>query len=74
MSRTTLEDIKSIDKEFLAPRDVSGFLGCDPYNITLQARADPAKLGFPVVVIGTRTKIPKKAFINFFEGVKEETL
>ncbi len=74
MPKTTLEEIKNMDKEFLAPRDVSGFLSCDPYNITLQARADPAKLGFPVVVIGTRTKIPKKAFINFFEGVKEATL
>lgn len=74
MSKTTLAEIKSIDKEFLTPRDVCGFLGCDPYNITLQARVDPAKLGFPVVVIGTRTKIPKRAFVNFFEGVKEEML
>lgn len=72
MPRTTLAEIKSLDKEFLTPKDVCGFLGCDPYNITLQARDDPAKLGFPVVVIGTRTKIPKNAFINFFEGVKED--
>lgn len=65
----TLDELKALDKPILVPKDVAPFMGCDPYSITLQARANPEKLGFPVCVIGTRTKIPKDAFIRWYEGM-----
>lgn len=69
----TLDELKALDKPILVPKDIAPFLRCDPYTITLQAREDPDKLGFPVCVIGTRTKIPKDAFIRWYEGKGEET-
>ena len=63
----TLDDIKACSKDFLTTADVAPFLRCDAYNINLQAKADPSKLGFPVCVLGTRVKIPRVAFIKWYE-------
>ena len=65
----TLEEIKASEKEILTPSDVAPVLACDPYKITLQAKQDAAEgtrsLGFNVSVIGTRVKIPRRAFLAF---------
>lgn len=71
--RMTLEDLKAMKCEYITPAVVGGILGCHPYSITLQARQDPARLGFPVCVIGTRTKIPRRAFVQFLEGSKAQS-
>ena len=48
-------------------------LGADRANIHYQAVTDPAALGFPVVVIKSRVKIPKLPFLRFMtEGTKPE--
>jgi len=64
----TLKDIEAIDKEILTIMDVRDFLDCDANAFRNQAHNDPSKLGFPVIVIGSRVKIPKAAFINFMRG------
>lgn len=64
----TLDSIKVMDKEMLSPTMVAKIIGCNPYYITLQARKDPTLLGFPVHVHGSRTQIPRRAFIKFMEG------
>ena len=63
-----LADIEKIDKEFLIPSDVAKCIGCNQYLINVQARENPALLGFPVIVIGSRVKIPKEGFIRFCRG------
>lgn len=68
----TLQEVKDCQKEMLVPVDVAGLLGCKPYNINLQAQKDPKALGFPVVVIGTRVRIPRLGFVRFMEGIQEE--
>lgn len=55
--------------DFLTPAEAAKILGCDPQALRIQARTDPSKLGFPVCVIGKRTRIPRKQFLEF---VKEE--
>lgn len=60
-----LAEIKASDKQFLTPADVSEIVGVDPQSLRLQARQKPEMLGFPVVVIGTRTKIPRIPFLRF---------
>lgn len=60
----TLEEIKSSDKVFLIPKDIAPILGCDAYSISLMARDCPERLGFPVVRIKTRTKIPRIPFLR----------
>ena len=64
----TLDEIRCCQKEFLVPTDVAPFLRCNAYSINMQAQENPALLGFPVVVINRRVKIPRQGFINFFEG------
>ena len=64
----TIEDIKNMDKEILTPGDIAPILGCDPNVIRYQAEKDIRALGFPAAKIGTRVKIPRLAFIKWFEG------
>ena len=64
----TLDEIRASDKPYLIPSDVAGVLGCDPHAIRLAARDCPEKLGFPVIVIKSRTRIPRLPFLRFMEG------
>lgn len=69
-----LDELEKIERDFLIPKDVAPVLGVDPYNINIQAKQDIARgtnsLGFPVIVIGSRVKIPKLPFIRFMrEGI-----
>lgn len=67
----SIEEMKGLAQDYLTPRDVAGCLGCTAYAINQQAKGDAGKLGFPVVIIGKRVKIPRIAFIKFMEGEKE---
>ncbi len=64
----TLEDIEKIDSPILLPRQIAGYLKCGQYSINCQAMQDPSKLGFPVIMTGSRVKIPKEGFVNFCRG------
>lgn len=63
----TLEEIRSTEKQLLTPDDVATALGVNPQSIRTQAQADPVKLGFPVIQVGTRTLIPRAGFLYFLE-------
>lgn len=64
----TLDEARRSEKLFLTPTDIAPILGVHPYSINLQAQDDPAKLGFPVVVIGRRVKIPRFRFLEWIGG------
>lgn len=68
----TLNEIKNTDKPMLLPAEVAPILGCDAHSIRVQARQYPELLGFPVVVIGNRTLIPRKSFLAYI-GEEETT-
>jgi len=61
----TLQEIENSGKEMLLPADIADYLGCDPQSIRLQARADAAALGFPVIVVGNRCLFPRAGFVRF---------
>lgn len=61
----TVDEIKASDKVFLLPSDISEILGCHTQYIRQMAHERPELLGFPVCVIGTRTRIPRKPFLDF---------
>ena len=63
----TLDDIKSMDRETITPAIAAAVIGCDPQGIRIAAHEEPQSLGFPVMVMGSRTKIPRRAFIKFME-------
>lgn len=69
----TIEDIKKIDKEILTPCDVAPLLNCDPNLIRWQAKQDVKQLGFPASKMGSRVKIPKQGFINWWEHKQYES-
>ena len=58
------------DKEILTPADIAPILNCDPNVIRKQAKEDIRQLGFSASKIGSRIKIPRQAFIDWFEGKK----
>lgn len=62
----TLAEIKASPNLWLTVADVAPVLGCDPDLLRTQARCKPELLGFPVVVIGSRVKIPRRPFLTFF--------
>ena len=64
----TLQQIEALEKDVLTPEQVAKCLGCDPHFIRLEARQSPERLGFPVICVGTRVKIPRRAFIRFMRG------
>lgn len=66
----TLEEIENCGKEFLTPKDVAPYLGCDRYSINLQAKKNAALLGFPVILLGTRVRIPRDGFVRFCRGLE----
>lgn len=64
----TLEDIEKLDREYLIPADIAPILGVSQYNINLQVRQDKERgvnnFPFPTMMIGTRVKIPRRAFLD----------
>ena len=64
----TLEEIEQSDEIFLVATQVADVLGADPGTIREQAQANPYKLGFPVIVAGSRVKIPRIPFLKFIKG------
>lgn len=64
----TLDEIRNSTKEVLTPADIADVLNCDPQDIRWQARTAPEKLGFPVIIIKSRTKIPRLPFLRYMSG------
>ena len=65
----TLDEIKSSDKPFLIASDLAAVLESDPNTIRWQAQHAPEKLGFPVVVMKSRVKIPRLPFLEFITSL-----
>ena len=61
----TLDEIRNSTKNVLTPAEVAEVLGCDAQDVRIQARLSPEKLGFPVIIIKNRTKIPRVPFLRF---------
>ena len=64
----TLAEIEALPVEVLSCAQISKVLCSNPSSIHDQAVANPSRLGFPVIVHGTRVKIPKAPFIKFMRG------
>ena len=65
----TLRDVAESKKLMLTANDIAPIIGSDPQLIRMQARERPDRLGFPVVCIGSRVKIPRDAFLSFMRGI-----
>lgn len=63
----TREEMERSAMEFLTPEQVAEVLGCKPYAINVQAHANAALLGFPVCVMGSRVRIPRRGFLHWLQ-------
>ena len=66
----TLEELEKLTDETITPAVAAEVLKCDPQWIRVAARQDKSLLGFPVIVMRSRVKIPRLAFIKFMKGEK----
>lgn len=66
----TLEEIKDSEKDFLTVEEISGFLHHNPQHVRHQIKVDKDSLGFPIIIVNHRIKIPRQAFIRFIEGTE----
>ena len=68
----TIDEIRTSSKTMLAPADVCRLLGVSAYSINIQAREDKERgtqtFPFPVMLIRSRVKIPRKQFLKFITG------
>jgi len=64
----TLDEIRRTDKLFLTPDDISEVLGSDKHTIIVSARNQPELTRYPFTFIGTRMKIPRIGFLNWYTG------
>lgn len=64
----TLKEIESMDALTLTPAQVASVLNCDPQVIRISAKNRPDLLGFPVICVGNRVKIPRIPFLRFVKG------
>lgn len=63
-----LEELRQLNREYLTCADVAPCLGADQHTLHVAAVSAPNRLGFPVIVVGNRVKIPRRAFLRFMEG------
>lgn len=67
----TLEEVEALPNEVLTCANVAGVLEANPNTIHVTAVQRPELLGFPVIVLGSRVKIPKRPFLRFMRGEPE---
>lgn len=65
----TAEEIRSSGKAFLSPNDVKDVLHVMPYSLNVTIKCG-GTLPFPHIMIGTRLKFPREAFIEWAEKTK----
>lgn len=58
-----IEELLESDKVLLTPEDASIVLGSSPQTIRMAAH--DGTLGFPVVIMGSRVKIPRIPMLRF---------
>lgn len=63
----TLKELEAVDREYLVPTEVAPILGCKPYTINVAAKKG-TKFPFPVILMGSRVRIPKAPFLKAMRG------
>lgn len=64
----TIKEMRASDKAFLTCADIAPAIGSDPHALRIEARKPDSRLPFPVLLIGTRVKIPREGFLRWYSG------
>lgn len=60
----TIDELKASEKVYVTPEEISEVVGATAQSIRIAIRNNQHALGFGSAVIGTRTKIPRKPFLQ----------
>lgn len=60
-----IQAIRGSEEPCITPAMAAPVIGCSPEWIRYMAKTDPAKLGFRVIQIKSRTKIPRLPFLRY---------
>lgn len=63
-----ISELEKMTKETISCNAAADVIGCNPQLLRIQARECSKALGFPVIVVGKRVKIPRLAFIAYMRG------
>lgn len=65
-----LEELEKSEDLFVSPEEVAALMGCAPQSIrgACETVEGFQRLGFPASRLGTRTYIPRLAFIRWIKG------
>lgn len=66
--KTTLKDIENSGRDYITINQAADVLGSCYLTMKKTIDSDPAKLGFPIIRIGNRVKIPKQPFLKIMRG------
>lgn len=66
----TIEEMQTSKSIYLSVSEVASVLHCDPQALRVQAHTNPQALGYPVIIIGRRVRIPRIPFLHYL-GYKE---
>lgn len=61
----TLAELRRSDAVTITATDIAEILGMTPHAIRMAARDCPERLGFPVIVYGSRVRIPRVPLLRF---------
>lgn len=64
-ARLSISELENSPNETIDIKEAAAYLGMDSQCMRNQAQEEPAKLGFPVVVVGNRVVIPRRGFLHF---------
>lgn len=60
----TLDDIERMDKAMITAKEAARVIGCNEQALRIQAKENPAQLGFNVTRINNTLYIPREAFLK----------
>ena len=64
----TLQELEQLETEVLTPKQVAPILGCQPYTINVAIKNGKNPFPFPVIMMGSRVRIPKMPFLKLMRG------
>lgn len=70
---SAIHEIMSMPDVTITPAVAAKAIGCDPQWIRLVAKTDPERLGFRIIRLNSRVKIPRIPFLEYlgFKGEEE---
>jgi hypothetical protein len=72
MGKYTLADVEAMKCDTIGPEIAGPVIGMSPQTIRLYAREEPWRIPFNYIYMGSRIKIPRRAFVDWMTKTRGE--